>query len=85
VAEIKAIYIVIFSSKVYNIAVRSYKKEDFMGPYYYVVEKISGDYAFLKRTDIEDTDLLQVAMALLPSEIDEGTKLKWENLVYTIE
>jgi hypothetical protein len=23
-------------------------------------------------------------MALLPSDIDEGTKLKWENLVYTV-
>ena len=55
-----------------------------MGPYYYVVERISGDYGFLKRTDIQDKDLLQVAMALLPSDIDEGTKLKWENLVYTI-
>lgn len=47
-----------------------------MGPYYYVVERISGDYGFLKRTDIEDNDLLQVAMALLPSDIDEGTKTK---------
>lgn len=55
-----------------------------MGPYYYVVERISGDYGFLKRTDIEDKDLLQVAIALLPSDIDEGTKLKWENLVYTV-
>ncbi len=55
-----------------------------MGPYYYVFERISGDYGFLKRTDIEDNDLLQVAMALLPGDIDEGTKLKWENLVYTV-
>jgi hypothetical protein len=23
-------------------------------------------------------------MALLPGDIDEGTKLKWENLVYTV-
>lgn len=56
-----------------------------MGPYYYVVEQISGDYAFLKRTDIEENDLMQVAMALLPQNIDEGTHLKWENLVYTVE
>lgn len=56
-----------------------------MGPYYYVVEKISGDYGFLKRTDIADNDLLQVALALLPPDIDEGTHLKWENLVYSIE
>ena len=52
-----------------------------MGPYYYVVEQISGDYAFLKRTDTEENDLMQVAMALLPQNIDEGTHLKWENLV----
>ena len=56
-----------------------------MGPYYYVVEQISGDYAFLKRTDIDENELMQVAMALLPPNIDEGTHLKWENLVYTIE
>ena len=56
-----------------------------MGPYYYVVEKISGDYAFLKRTDIDENDLMQVAMALLPPDIEAGTSLKWENLVYTIE
>ena len=56
-----------------------------MGPYYYVVEQISGDYAFLKRTDIEENELIQVAMALLPQNIDEGTHLKWENLVYTVE
>lgn len=56
-----------------------------MGPYYYVVEQISGDYAFLKRTDTEENDLMQVAMALLPQNIDEGTHLKWENLVYTVE
>ncbi|MCI6652513.1 MAG: DUF3006 domain-containing protein [Ruminococcus sp.] len=56
-----------------------------MGPYYYIVEKISGDYAFLKRTDIDENDLMQVAMALLPPDIEEGTSLKWENLVYTVE
>lgn len=56
-----------------------------MGPYFYKVEKIDGDYAYLKRTDINDNELMQVAMALLPADIDEGTSLKWENLVYTIE
>lgn len=55
-----------------------------MGPYFYIVEKISDDYAFLKRTDINDNDLLQIAMALLPRDINEGTKLKWENLVYNV-
>lgn len=55
-----------------------------MGPYFYVVERIDGDYAYLKRTDIDDNDLMQVALALLPINIDEGTNLKWENLIYTI-
>lgn len=55
-----------------------------MGPYFYVVEQIDGDYAHLRRTDIEETDTLLVARALLPDGIDEGTALKWENLCYEI-
>ena len=51
---------------------------------YYVVARIDGDYAFLRRTDVEDTELLQVARALLPEEIDEGTALKYEFLQYEI-
>ena len=55
-----------------------------MGPYEYLVEKIDGDYAFLRRTDIESDDRMQVARALLPEETDEGTRLRWENLFYTV-
>lgn len=55
-----------------------------MGPYFYVVESINGDYAYLKRTDIESDELFQVALALLPDGMDEGTHLKWENLIYEI-
>lgn len=55
-----------------------------MGPYEYIVEKIDGDYAFLRRTDIESDDRMQVARALLPEETDEGTRLRWENLCYTV-
>lgn len=55
-----------------------------MGPYFYVVKRIDGDYAYLERTDINDKDLMQVARALLPIDITEGTSLKWENLLYTI-
>lgn len=59
-----------------------------MGPYFYKVSRIDGDYAILIRTDISDTDeavsAIAVARALLPEDIDEGTALKWENLVYTI-
>ena len=51
---------------------------------YYVVTRIDGDYAFLRRTDIEETDLLQVARALLPEEIDEGSALKYEFLQYML-
>ena len=55
-----------------------------MGPYEYLVEKIDGDYAFLRRTDIESDDRMQVARALLPEETDECTRLRWENLCYTV-
>ncbi len=55
-----------------------------MGPYEYVVEKIDGDYAVLRRTDIQTEDTVLVARALLPEEIDEGTRLLWENLEYSV-
>lgn len=52
---------------------------------YYQVVRIDGDYAFLRRTDREeDGELVQVARALLPGEIDEGSNLVWENLQYRI-
>ena len=55
-----------------------------MGPYFYVVDSINGDYAYLNRTDIESDELFQVALALLPDGMDEGTHLRWENLIYEI-
>ena len=55
-----------------------------MGPYYYEVKKIDGDYAVLVRTDIKIDDKLMIARALIPSECDEGTRLLWENFEYTI-
>ncbi|MDE7290262.1 MAG: DUF3006 domain-containing protein [Oscillospiraceae bacterium] len=55
-----------------------------MGPYEYIVEKIDGDYAVLRRTDIQTEDTVLVARALLPEEIDEGTRLIWENLEYSV-
>ena len=51
---------------------------------YYIVERIDGDYDFLRRTDAAEEELLQVARALLPEEIDEGTNLKYEMLSYEI-
>ena len=56
-----------------------------MGPYEYVVESIEGEYAYLRRTDIYDAgEPFMIAMALLPDGVDVGTKLHWENLVYSI-
>lgn len=55
-----------------------------MGPYEYKVVRIDGDYAHLLRTDIETEDTIIIARALLPDEIDEGTRLLWENLEYTV-
>lgn len=55
-----------------------------METWYYEVVSIDGDYAHLKRTDIESDDLKLVARALLPAEIVEGTKLKYEYMSYEI-
>ncbi|MDD4688871.1 MAG: chorismate--pyruvate lyase [Eubacteriales bacterium] len=55
-----------------------------MEPMDYIVERIDGDYAHLKRIDIVCEDTVLVARALLPVEIDEGTKLHFENLSYEI-
>ncbi len=58
--------------------------EKLMGPYDYVVEKIEGEYAYLRRVDLPEEEPLFIAMALLPQEVDVGTKLHWENLEYSI-
>lgn len=52
--------------------------------WYYEVVSIDGDYANLKRTDIESDDLKLVARALLPAEITVGSNLKYEMLQYEI-
>jgi len=55
-----------------------------METYYYVVESIDGDYANLRRTDIESSELKLVARALLPEGIAEGTQLKYVMFEYSI-
>lgn len=55
-----------------------------MQTFYYEVISIDGDYANLKRTDIESDDIKLVARALLPAEITEGCKLKYEWMQYSI-
>lgn len=52
--------------------------------WYYEVVSIDGDYANLKRTDMDSADLKLVARALLPSEITIGSQLKYEMLQYEI-
>ena len=46
-----------------------------MEPHEYVVADIQGDYAYLRQLDVENAELFQVAMALLPPSVDVGTKL----------
>ena len=56
-----------------------------METWYYEVVCIDGDYANLKRTDIETDDLKLVARALLPPEIMEGSRLRYELMQYRME
>ena len=56
-----------------------------METWYYEVVSIDGDYANLRRTDIESDDLKLVARALLPPEITEGSRLKYEMMQYFME
>ena len=55
-----------------------------METWYYEVVSIDGDYANLRRTDIESDDLKLVARALLPPEIVEGSTLKYELMQYEL-
>ena len=55
-----------------------------MNTFQYRVVSIDGDYANLKRTDIESDEIKLVARALLPPEIAEGTKLLYEYMEYQI-
>ncbi|MBR0407056.1 MAG: chorismate--pyruvate lyase [Clostridia bacterium] len=51
---------------------------------YYTVIRLDGDYAWLRRTDQQEEELVNVARALLPEETDEGTRLKYEMLQYEV-
>lgn len=55
-----------------------------METWYYEVASIDGDYANLKRTDIESEEMKLVARALLPEGIAEGSQLKYEFLQYEL-
>ena len=53
-----------------------------MEPKDYVVSKIEGEYAYLK--DINTSEEIFIALALLPSNIDIGTKIHGEMFQYTV-
>lgn len=55
-----------------------------METWFYEVVSIEGDYANLRRTDMESDDVKLVARALLPYEIQEGSRLKYEMFQYEI-
>lgn len=55
-----------------------------METWFYEVVSIDGDYANLRRTDIESNDLKLAARTLLPAEILEGSKLKYELMQYEL-
>ena len=46
----------------------------------YIVERLDGDYAYLKEESI--SDLKCVAIAFLPEEICEGSRLAYEMMEY---
>lgn len=50
---------------------------------FYIVQSIDGDYANLLREDEPDGETKLVARALLPEEINEGDRLKYEMLQYS--
>ena len=55
-----------------------------METWFYEVVRIDGDYANLKRTDVPTAEEKLVAKALLPEEITEGSKLKYELMQYEL-
>lgn len=48
----------------------------------YTVKRIEGEYATL--ADIETSEELFIALALLPEGVDVGTRLHYEMLEYTV-
>ena len=50
---------------------------------FYIISKIEGEYATL--TDEESREELFIAMALLPLGVDIGTRLRFENMEFSVE
>ena len=54
-----------------------------MEPRDYILSKIEGEYAYL--TDIENSNEIFIALALLPMGADVGSKIHYEMFEYTLE
>lgn len=52
---------------------------------HYIVERIDGDYAYLRCEDTNSHELKCVARALLPESIMEGCALTYEMMQYHME
>ena len=50
---------------------------------FYVLTKIEGEYATI--TEEQSREELFIAMALLPLGVDIGTRLRFENMEFSIE
>ena len=55
-----------------------------MEPKDYTVVSIAGEYAYLRAMDDPAGELLFIAMALLPPDVDVGDHLHYEMFSYTI-
>ena len=55
-----------------------------MEPKDYTVIRIEGEYAYLRADDAPTDEALFIAMALLPAEVDVGTRLHYEMFSYTV-
>ena len=73
--------IAIYLSQIYNKIYNFLKMSLFMITREYIVALINGDYAILED---ENKEQISIARALLPMEIDEGTRLLFKNFQYTI-
>ena len=51
----------------------------------YIVFRIDGDYAYLRRDGAADDELKCVARALLPPEIMENSRVIYEMMEYRME
>lgn len=69
---------------IYDRYTANFRRYMNLEPKDYIVSKIDGEYAYLKRTDEDCSEELFIAMALLPAGIDIGTRLHYEYMEYTV-